>query len=170
MNIRRSGILLVEDDPNDEELTCRVLANNHLLNNTVVTRDGAEALDYVFGRGVYEGRDVMEQPIVVLLDLNLPKLSGLEVLQAIRADPRTHLLPVVILTSSRQDADLFAGYLGGVNSYVVKPVQFKDFSDVVKQLALYWVLANQTTGGSAPRPFPPSRVGQLLGDESSGEK
>jgi CheY-like chemotaxis protein len=145
MNFKRSGILLVEDNPNDEALTCRVLRTNELLGEVIVTRDGAEALDYLFGREKYEGRDVMDQPTVVLLDMNLPKLSGIEVLKAIRADNRTHLTPVVIMTSSRQESDLREGYEAGANSYVVKPVQFREFSDRVIQLGLYWLLANTTS-------------------------
>jgi CheY-like chemotaxis protein len=145
MNFNRSGILLVEDNPNDEALTCRVLRTNKLLGEVIVTRDGAEALDYLFGRAKYEGRDVMDQPTVILLDMNLPKLSGIQVLKAIRADSRTHLTPVVIMTSSREESDLREGYEAGANSYVVKPVQFKEFSDRVTQLGLYWLLANTTS-------------------------
>jgi two-component system response regulator len=140
---KRSRILLVEDDANDEELTCRVLRKEALLTDIVVARDGAEALDYIFGRGAHEGRDVQDQPVVILLDLNLPKIGGLDVLKAIRADPRTKLVPVVIMTSSREDADLLRGYELGANSYVVKPVQFDQFSAIVKQLGLYWLVANE---------------------------
>jgi CheY-like chemotaxis protein len=145
MNFKRSGILLVEDNANDEALTCRVLRNNQLLGDVTVTRDGAEALDYLFARAQYTGRDVMEQPIVVLLDMNLPKLSGIEVLKAIRADSRTQLTPVVIMTSSQEESDLREAYEAGANSYVVKPVQFKEFSERVTQLGLYWLLANTTS-------------------------
>lgn len=149
MTVKRSGILLVEDDANDEELTCRVLRTEALLTNITVARDGAAALDYIFGRGAYEGRDILEQPIVILLDLNLPKIGGLDVLRAIRADRRTHLIPIVIMTSSREDADLLKGYEQGANSYVVKPVQFNEFSATVKQLGLYWLMANELPGRPA---------------------
>ncbi|HST86136.1 MAG TPA: response regulator [Kineosporiaceae bacterium] len=146
MITKRSRILLVEDDANDEELTCRVLRKEALLTDIVVARDGAEALDYIFGRGAHEGRDVLDQPVVILLDLNLPKIGGLDVLKAIRADPRTQIVPVVIMTSSREDADLLRGYELGANSYVVKPVQFDEFSATVKQLGLYWLVANELPG------------------------
>ncbi len=149
MTAKRSTILLVEDDANDEELTCRVLRKEVLLTDIIVARDGAEALDYIFGRGAHAGRDVMDQPVVVLLDLNLPKIGGLDVLKAIRADARTHVLPVVIMTSSREDLDLVQGYEGGANSYVVKPVQFDAFSATVKQLGVYWLMANELPGRPA---------------------
>ena len=144
MNPTRSGILLVEDDRNDEELTCRVLRANTPTTHVTVVRDGGEAVDYVFARGIHTGRDVMDQPTVVLLDLNLPKMGGLDVLAAIRADERTHLIPVVIMTSSREEADVLRGYENGANSYVVKPVRIAEFSDCVKQLGLYWLFANHT--------------------------
>jgi two-component system response regulator len=140
----QTSVLLVEDNPNDEELTCDVLSTNGLLNAVVVARDGAEALDYIFGRGVYEGRDVADVPIVVLLDLNLPKLSGMDVLRAIRADERTRLVPVVILTSSGEDVDLVDGYRDGANSYVVKPVGYKEFTHAVQRLGLFWMLTNHS--------------------------
>jgi two-component system response regulator len=136
------SVLLVEDNPNDEELTCDALSRNGLLNAVIVARDGAEALDYLFGRGSYQGRDVNDLPVVVLLDLNLPKLSGMDVLRAIRADARTRLLPVVILTSSGEDIDLVDGYENGANSYVVKPVGYSEFTDAVKRLGLFWTLTN----------------------------
>jgi two-component system, response regulator len=139
----RSGILLVEDDPNDEELTCRVLRNKCHLNDITVMRDGAAALDYLFARGEFTDRDVSQQPAVVLLDLNLPKVGGLDVLKAVRADPRTALLPVVIMTSSHQDVDLLSGYTSGANSYVVKPVEYRAFTDRVHQLGLYWLMTNE---------------------------
>ena len=151
MITKRSRILLVEDDANDEELTCRVLRKEALLTDIVVARDGAAALDYIFGRGAYEGRDVLDQPVVILLDLNLPKIGGLDVLKAIRADPRTQIVPVVIMTSSREDADLLRGYELGANSYVVKPVQFDEFSATVKQLGLYWLVANELPGRPAAK-------------------
>ena len=134
-------ILLVEDNPNDEELTLLALKKNNIINRVVVVRDGPEALDYLFARGTHAERG--ELPQVVLLDLNLPKIGGLEVLRRIRADERTKLLPVVILTSSKEDKDVVSSYASGANSYVVKPVDFNQFSDAVRQLGLYWLLLNQ---------------------------
>jgi two-component system response regulator len=136
-------ILLVEDNRSDEELTLRAFKKGKITNRIDVVRDGAEAVDYLFARGAYETRDVNDLPQVVVLDLNLPKIGGLEVLRQIRADSRTKLLPVVILTSSKQDRDLFASYEGGANSFVVKPVDFTQFSDAIQQLGLYWLLLNQ---------------------------
>jgi len=136
-------ILLVEDNANDEALTQRALKKAHIMNTVVVARDGAQALDYVFAKGDFAGRDVGELPQVVLLDLNLPKVGGLDVLRAIRADARTKLLPVVVLTSSKQDRDLVEGYSLGANSYVVKPVDFTQFSEAVRQLGLYWLVLNE---------------------------
>ncbi len=139
----RKTILLVEDNPDDEMLTRMALQENRLLNEVVVAHDGVEALDYLFGRGMYAGRDLNDAPQVVLLDLKLPKLDGLDVLRALRADDRTKLLPVVILTSSNEEKDLVAGYSLGANSYVQKPVDFQQFTDAVKQLGLYWLLLNE---------------------------
>lgn len=136
-------ILLVEDNSSDEELTLRALKKSNIRNDVVVARDGAEALDYLFARGSHAGRNANELPQVVLLDLNLPKLSGLEVLHAIRADDRTKLLPVVILTSSKEDRDLVGCYEVGANSYIVKPVDFTQFAESVRQLGLYWLVLNQ---------------------------
>lgn len=136
-------ILLVEDNADDEALTVRALAKNKITNPLVVARDGVEALDYVFGRGQYEGRDPAERPAVVLLDLKLPKLDGIGVLKGIRADERTRLLPVVILTSSREEQDILDGYRFGCNSYVRKPVDFDQFLDAARQLGLYWLLLNE---------------------------
>ena len=136
-------ILLIEDNSGDEELTLRALKKNKISNRVVVARDGAEALDYLFARGAHAGRNPREIVQVVLLDLNLPKLSGLEVLAHIRADERTKLLPVVILTSSKEDKDLLGGYRGGANSYIVKPVDFTQFADAVRQLGMYWLVLNQ---------------------------
>jgi CheY-like chemotaxis protein len=136
-------ILLIEDDPSDEHLTLRSLRKSNIMNRVVVAHDGPEALDYLFSRGAYAGRDAIGEPQVVLLDLNLPKIGGLDVLRAIRADERTSLLPVVILTSSKEDKDLVAGYTSGANSYVVKPVDFNQFSDAVRHLGLNWLLINQ---------------------------
>lgn len=136
-------ILLVEDNSSDEELTLRALKKSNIANRVVVARDGAAALDYLFARGAYADRDMKEVPQVVLLDLNLPKLGGLEVLRAIRADERTKLLPVVILTSSSEDKDLAGGYASGANSYIVKPVDFTQFADAVRQLGIYWLVLNE---------------------------
>ena len=136
-------ILLVEDNPDDEALTLRALRKANVRNTVVVTRDGVEALDYLFGTGAHAGRDTTEMPQVVLLDLKLPRVDGLEVLRRLRADARTTLLPVVILTSSNEDEDRLAGYRLGANSYVRKPVDFSQFVDAVRQLGLYWLLLNQ---------------------------
>lgn len=143
----KKTILLVEDNPDDEILTRMALQENNLLNEIVVAHDGVEALDYLFGRGRYAGRDLNDRPQVVLLDLKLPKLDGLDVLRAIRADDRTKFLPVVILTSSNEEQDLLAGYSFGANSYVRKPVDFHQFTDAVKQLGLYWLLLNEPPPG-----------------------
>jgi len=136
-------ILLVEDNPDDEALTIRAFAKNHITNPVVVARDGLEALDYLFATGAYAGRSVAERPSVVLLDLKLPKLDGLDVLKRIRADERTRLLPVVILTSSKEEQDIIDGYRFGCNSYVRKPVDFDRFLDAARQLGLYWLLLNE---------------------------
>lgn len=136
-------ILLVEDNPNDEELTLRALKKANILNSVVVARDGAEALDYLFAQGAYAGRDAKEFPMVVLLDLNLPKIGGLDVVRSIRANEHTKMLPVVILTSSREDKDLASGYRSGANSYIVKPVDFTQFANTVRQLGMYWLVLNQ---------------------------
>jgi two-component system, response regulator len=137
-------ILLVEDNPDDELLTLRALKKNNVFNKVVVARDGAEALDYLFGEGAYAGRDTSDVPQLVLLDLKLPKVDGLEVLRRLRADERTRLLPVVILTSSREQQDLLDGYGYGANSYVRKPVDFAQFSRAVEQLELYWLVLNES--------------------------
>ena len=136
-------ILLVEDNQNDEELTLRALKKSQIANRVVVVRDGAEALDYLFTRGAHATRPSSEVPQVILLDLKLPKIDGLEVLRSIRADERTKLLPVVVLTSSIEDQDLIKSYGLGANSYVRKPVDFVQFVDAVKQLGLYWLVINQ---------------------------
>jgi len=139
MNIHDKIILLVEDNPGDEVLTLRALKSNHILNKVVVARDGVEALEYLFGSDTKPARDL---PAMVLLDLKLPKVNGLEVLQKIRTDARTKLLPVVMLTSSREDRDVLASYSLGVNSYVQKPVDFVQFTEAVRQLGLYWLVIN----------------------------
>ncbi|MCI0330901.1 MAG: response regulator [candidate division Zixibacteria bacterium] len=136
-------ILLVEDNPDDVELTMRALKKNNIQNEVVVARDGAEALEYLFGEGKYTGRNTSVMPQIVLLDLKLPKVNGLEVLQRLRADSRTRLLPIVILTSSKEEQDLISGYSLGANSYIRKPVDFNQFSEAVRQLGLYWLLLNE---------------------------
>jgi two-component system response regulator len=137
-------ILLVEDNPDDEALTLRAFRMNNISNGVVVASDGAMALDYLFGTGEFDGRDVDDLPQVVLLDINLPKINGLEVLRRIRADERTATLPVVILTSSKEEQDLVEGYRCGANSYVRKPVDFEEFVRAARQLGLYWLLLNET--------------------------
>ena len=136
-------ILIVEDNPDDEELTIRALKKNNIGNRLVVVRDGAEALDFLFCTGVYSNRDPHDLPQTILLDLKLPKVDGLEVLKRIRADERTSLLPVVILTSSSEEQDLLQSYKNGANSYVRKPVDFKEFLDAARQLGLYWLVINE---------------------------
>ncbi len=136
-------ILLVEDNQDDEELTRMAFKECKFLNELAVTRDGQEALDYLFAAGKYSGRNVCDQPQVVLLDLKLPKVDGLEVLRRIRADERTKFLPVVILTSSMQERDMVAGYSLGANSYIQKPVDFNQFIEAVHQLGLYWLVLNE---------------------------
>ena len=139
----KKTILLVEDNSNDEFLTLRALKKYNVANDVIVARDGAEALDYVFGTGSYAGRNVAEMPVVMLLDLKLPKIDGLEVLRRVRADERTRLLPVVVLTSSNEDQDVIRSYKLGTNSYVQKPVDFSAFVDAVGQLGLYWLMLNE---------------------------
>ncbi|MFN6463969.1 MAG: response regulator [Nostoc sp. DedVER02] len=137
-------ILLVEDNPDDEALTLRALKKNNIMNEVVVARDGVEALDYLFGKGVYADRDMSVMPNLILLDLKLPKMDGLEVLRQLRTDDRTKILPVVILTSSKEEQDLINGYSLGANSYVRKPVDFSQFSEAVRQLGLYWFVLNES--------------------------
>jgi len=135
-------ILLVEDNPDDETLTLRALSKSKILNEIVVARDGAEALDYLFGTGAHDGRDTSVQPQLILLDLKLPKVDGLEVLKRLRADHRTALLPVTVLTTSNEERDVVTSYQLGVNSYVRKPVDFDSFIEAVRQLGLYWLVLN----------------------------
>jgi len=136
-------ILLVEDNPDDVDLTKRALARHRIGNEMVVARDGVEALDWLFGTGQHAGRDARDTPTIILLDLKLPKVDGLEVLKRLRADERTKLLPVVVLTSSNEERDVITSYNLGANSYVRKPVDFEQFSEAVRQLGLYWLLLNQ---------------------------
>jgi two-component system response regulator len=135
-------ILLVEDNPDDETLTLRALSKSKILNEIVVARDGAEALDYLFGTGGHDGRDTSIQPQLILLDLKLPKVDGLEVLKRLRADARSALLPVTVLTTSNEERDVVTSYELGVNSYVRKPVDFESFIEAVRQLGLYWLVLN----------------------------
>ena len=137
-------ILLVEDNPDDAELTLRALKKNNILNQVVLAHDGVEAIDYLFGTGTYAGRDTSALPSVVLLDLKLPKIDGLEVLKQIRAGELTRYLPVVILTSSKEEQDLVNGYQLGANSYIRKPVDFNQFMEAVRQLGLYWLVLNES--------------------------
>lgn len=141
--MEKKTILLVEDNADDIELTLHALKKNNIRNEVVVVNDGAQALDYLFGEGQYADRDLASMPAIILLDLKLPKLDGLEVLRRLRADERTKLLPVVILTSSREEQDIINGYSLGVNSYVRKPVDFNQFTEAVRQLGLYWLLLNE---------------------------
>lgn len=140
-------ILLVEDNPDDEILTIDALVANRVGNKVAVARNGVEALDYMFGTGAYTGRDISDLPAVVLLDLKLPKVDGLEVLKRIRSDERTRMVPVVILTSSNEDEDRLKGYSLGANSYVRKPVDFEEFVKAAGQLGLYWLLLNEPLPG-----------------------
>ena len=136
-------ILLVEDNPDDEELTIRALKKNNVTNSLVVARDGVEALDFLFGTGAYAGRDTAVVPGLVLLDLKLPKIDGLEVLRRIRADERTRRMPVTVLTSSKEEQDLIKSYDLGANSYIRKPVDFNQFTEAVRQLGMYWLMLNE---------------------------
>ena len=137
-------IFLVEDNPSDVELTKRALERNHILNEIIVAEDGQEALDYLWGTGKYSGRDLSVMPAVILLDLKLPKIDCHEVLKHIRSDARTRRLPVVILTSSKEEQDIAASYDLGVNSYIRKPVNFEQFAECVKHLGLYWLIINES--------------------------
>jgi CheY-like chemotaxis protein len=141
--MEKKVILLVEDNPDDELLAIRALKKNNIMNEVVIARDGAEALDYLFGTGAYAGRDTSVMPQVILLDLKLPKIDGLGVLKRLRDDERTKLLPVVVLTSSKEDKDLNESYRLGANSYIRKPVDFIQFTEAIKQLGLYWLVLNE---------------------------
>lgn len=143
MSIRDKIILLVEDNPDDEALAIRALKRNHIINEVVVAHDGVEALDYLFGTGTYSKRDTSFQPAVILLDLKLPRVDGIEVLRRLREDERTKLLPVVILTTSNEERDMLNSYSLGCNSYVRKPVDFLQFSEAIRQLGMYWLLMNE---------------------------
>ncbi len=154
MNQNEVEILLVEDDPNDVELALRALRKHKLANEIHVARDGEEALDYLFCRGPHSTRNLDEQPKLILLDLKLPKVNGLEVLREIKGDPRTRPIPVVVMTSSREQRDMMEGYKLGVNSYIQKPIDFDQFQRVIQDLGYYWLVVNQ--------PLPPEafRAGQ----------
>jgi two-component system response regulator len=142
--MREKTILVVEDNPDHLELTLLTLQENGIRNQIAVAHDGVEALDYLFGEGKHAGRDTSQQPEVVLLDLKLPKLTGLEVLQRMRADPRTAFVPVVMLTSSSEEEDIIASYKNGANSFVRKPVDFGEFTDKLRQVKVYWLLVNES--------------------------
>ena len=143
MKIENRVILLVEDNSSDVELTKRALHKEQIMNEVVVAEDGQEALNYIFGEGEYAGRNVAQQPALILLDINLPIIDGIEVLRRIRNDPRTHRLVIVILTSSKEEQDIIKSYDLGVNSYIRKPVDFNQFSEAIKYLGLYWLVINE---------------------------
>jgi len=144
-NLNEVEVLLVEDNPSDAELTVRTLKKKHLANRLHHVKDGAEAIDFLFAQGTYSNRKVQNSPKVVLLDLKLPKVDGIEVLRKIKLDDRTKKIPVVVMTSSREDSDLATCYELGVNGYVVKPVEFEDFARAVSELGFYWLLLNETS-------------------------
>jgi two-component system response regulator len=146
-------ILLVEDNADDEELTLLALKESNIVNEIVVAHDGVEALDYLFGTGSYAGRALARMPQLILLDLKLPKLDGREVLERLRADPRTRLVPVVVMTASSEEQDIIASYQLGANSYVRKPVEFHRFVEAVRQLGLYWLLINEDPPQGVGRPL-----------------
>ena len=144
MTTRDETILLVEDNPDDVELTLRAFRKNHIANDVVIASDGVEALDYLFGTGAYADRDTNDMPRIILLDLKMPILDGLQVLERLRAEDRTKLTPVVILTSSKEEQDLVSSYQSGANSFVRKPVDFNKFVEAVHQIGLYWLLINES--------------------------
>lgn len=141
--IGNKTILLVEDNPDDEALAIRALRRHNISNEIVVAHDGVEALDYLFGTGIFAGRDINLKPTVILLDLKLPRIDGLEVLRRLREDERTKLLPIVILTTSNEEQDMLNSYSLGCNSYIRKPVDFVQFSEAIRQLGMYWLLMNE---------------------------
>ena len=141
--LTKGPILLVEDNPDDQKLTVRALKKNNITNDIVIAEDGVQALDYLFGTGQYAGRDPQQRPSLVLLDLKLPKIDGLEVLARLRADERTRMVPVVVLTSSKEDEDLITSYQRGANSYVQKPVNFLEFVEAAGRLGVYWLMLNE---------------------------
>jgi two-component system, response regulator len=143
MNQQPVEILLVEDNPSDLKLTLRALQQNHIANRIEVVRDGAAALDFLFATGEFEGRNIENGPKLVLLDLKLPKVDGLEVLERVKGDKRTKRIPVIVLTSSREERDIVESYELGVNSYIVKPVDFEQFGEAIKQVGYYWLLLNE---------------------------
>jgi len=145
--VNRKTLLLVEDNPDDEALTLRALRRNNVANEIIVARDGQEALDYLFGKGAFDGRDTLEQPQVILLDLKLPKIDGLQVLEQLRAELKTRHIPVVVLTSSNEESDIIRSYDLGANSYVRKPVDFEQFLQAARQLGLYWMILNEVPYG-----------------------
>ena len=151
MNVNEVELLLVEDDPNDVELTLIALRKHKLGNKIHVVRDGEEALDFLFARGAYAARSSNGPPKVILLDLKLPKVSGLEVLKIVKSDPRTQAVPVVVMTSSREQRDMVEGYRLGVNSYIQKPIDFNQFQAIIKDLGYYWLVINQSP---PPEAFP----------------
>jgi CheY-like chemotaxis protein len=143
VSVRDKIILLVEDNPDDEALAIRALKRNHISNEIVVAHDGVEALDFMFGTGMYVGRNISIKPTVILLDLKLPRIDGIEVLRRLREDDRTKLVPVVVLTTSSEEQDMLDSYSLGCNSYIRKPVDFIQFSEAIRQLGMYWLLMNE---------------------------
>ena len=156
--MKNKVILLVEDNPDDEALTLRAFKRNHISNEVFVARDGVEALDYLFGTGEHKGRDISILPQVVLLDLKLPKVDGMEVLKQVKSDPRTRTIPIVIMTSSKEERDLAAGYNLGANSYIQKPVDFDQFRETVKSIGLYWLVINQPVPVSVMHEVPKAEL------------
>jgi DNA-binding response OmpR family regulator len=140
-------ILLVEDNPNDAEIAMRALKKNNLANNVLLVGDGEEALDYLYARGKFKDREINHRPKIILLDLKLPKVDGKEVLRIVKNDPDKKIIPVIVLTSSKEESDIIESYNLGVNSYIVKPVDFEKFVESIKQIGLYWLLMNQQSQG-----------------------